>query len=281
MITRKFNLRNVIAIAICLAGTVVFTGCEKNDTPTAVTNFTVTTGDKQISLAWDAPSNNGGSEITGYEVTMDNWATKVTKTSSEKSHTYTGLTNGTQYTFKVRAVNANGAGAESSKTATPSDGTINETFSITSSAFKNNDRLADKYCNFSSNISLPFEWQHAPEDVKSYALVIHDPQGGNWIHWAVFNIPKNCTSIAEGASGTNKMPAGCIELKNEFSTNGYGGPQPPPGTGTHNYIVRLYALNVTSIDGISKNDFKNYSSINGLLANKIIEQAEIIGTYSR
>ena len=157
----------------------------------------------------------------------------------------------------------------------------NNGFAITSSAFKNNERLGDKYCNFTSNISLPFQWKGAPEDVKSFALTIHDPQGGNWIHWAVFNIPKECTSIAEGASGTNNMPAGCIELKNEFSTDGYGGPQPPQGTGTHNYVVRLYALNVSSIDGISKNDFKNYSAINGLLNGKIIKQVEIVGTYSR
>jgi hypothetical protein len=39
--------------------------------------------------------------------------------AGEKSHTYTGLTNGTQYTFKVRAVNDKGAGAESTATATP------------------------------------------------------------------------------------------------------------------------------------------------------------------
>ena len=89
--------------------------------PAAVVNFTATAGDKQVSLAWDAPANDGGSAITGYEVTMNNWANKVTKTASERSHIYTGLTNGTEYTFKVRAVNAKGAGAESEKKATPND----------------------------------------------------------------------------------------------------------------------------------------------------------------
>jgi hypothetical protein len=50
---------------------------------------------------------------------MDNWANKAAKTASERSHVYTGLTNGTEYTFKIRAVNAKGAGAESSEKATP------------------------------------------------------------------------------------------------------------------------------------------------------------------
>jgi hypothetical protein len=87
--------------------------------PGAVTNFTATAGNAQVSLAWNAPTSNGGSEITAYEVTMDDWTTKVTKTPSQLSHIYTGLTNGTEYTFKVRAVNANGAGAASIKYATP------------------------------------------------------------------------------------------------------------------------------------------------------------------
>ena len=117
----------MFAIAIIL----VITACSEDDnTPNpsggnnigAITNFTATTGDGQVVLTWNAPSDNGGSGITGYKVTRDNWATKVTKTANELSHTYIGLTNGTEYTFKVRAVNENGAGAESSATAIPTAG---------------------------------------------------------------------------------------------------------------------------------------------------------------
>jgi hypothetical protein len=89
------------------------------DTPGAVGNFTATPRDKQVDLSWEAPTDNGGSAITAYEVTMDNWTTKVTKTASQLSHTYTDLTNGTKYTFKVRAVNTKGTGAEATAEATP------------------------------------------------------------------------------------------------------------------------------------------------------------------
>jgi hypothetical protein len=87
--------------------------------PDVVLNFTATAGNKQVSLSWDAPSGNGGSEITGYEVTTDNWTNKVSKSANERSHIYTDLTNNTAYTFKIRAVNAQGAGQESTATATP------------------------------------------------------------------------------------------------------------------------------------------------------------------
>ena len=134
MNNKALKLRKVITIVICLAATTVFSGCKKEKpddnngnkpaegTPTAVTNLTAAAGNAQVVLTWNAPTDNGGEEITGYEVTRDNWTTKVTKTASELTHTYTGLTNGTEYTFKVRAVNAKGAGAESTATATPTAG---------------------------------------------------------------------------------------------------------------------------------------------------------------
>ena len=140
MVTVKLNLRNVIAIAICLAATTMFSGCDKEKDlngmgkPAVVINFTATAGDAKVSLTWDAPLENGGSEITGYEVTMDNWKNKVTKLANELSHTYTGLTNGTAYTFVVRAVNANGVGAESAKVATPNNGTPAAVMNFTATA---------------------------------------------------------------------------------------------------------------------------------------------------
>jgi len=87
--------------------------------PSSVENFAANAGDGQVTLTWGDPYDDGGSDITGYEVTMDNWTTIVTKLPTEFSHTFTGLTNGTQYTFRVRAVNIKGAGSSSTLNATP------------------------------------------------------------------------------------------------------------------------------------------------------------------
>jgi uncharacterized repeat protein (TIGR02543 family) len=86
--------------------------------PTAPQNFTATPGDGQVALSWTAPVSDGGSDVTGYLVSKDNganWANVGLSTS----HTFTGLTNDTAYTFKVRAVNSAGNGAAASATATP------------------------------------------------------------------------------------------------------------------------------------------------------------------
>lgn len=86
--------------------------------PTAPRNFTATPGDGRVAISWIAPASNGGSAIIRYEVSSDNSETWVTAGTST-SYTFTGLTNGTTYTFKVRAVNEVGEGAEASATATP------------------------------------------------------------------------------------------------------------------------------------------------------------------
>lgn len=86
--------------------------------PTVPQNFIATPGDGQVALSWTAPASDGGAVISHYEVSADDGTTWVTASTSI-SHTFTGLTNSTEYTFKVRAVNSEGPGAEARATATP------------------------------------------------------------------------------------------------------------------------------------------------------------------
>jgi uncharacterized repeat protein (TIGR02543 family) len=86
--------------------------------PTVPRNFTALPGDGQVALSWVAPESNGGAEISHYEVSKDNGA-NWTDVGLNTIYTFTGLTNGTTYTFKVRAVNSAGSGAEASAIATP------------------------------------------------------------------------------------------------------------------------------------------------------------------
>jgi len=88
--------------------------------PGAPQSFHAAPGHRRVALSWTPPSNNGGSPITGFEVYRDGvgggaWLAA----SSGTGHIFTGLTNGQNYTFRVRAVNAGGAGAEVTANATP------------------------------------------------------------------------------------------------------------------------------------------------------------------
>lgn len=66
-------------------------------------------GNGSASISWTAPATNG-KEITSYEVRNVQTGTVATVGGTTYSHTATGLTNGTTYTFQVRAINENGPG---------------------------------------------------------------------------------------------------------------------------------------------------------------------------
>ncbi|WIV20126.1 S-layer homology domain-containing protein [Paenibacillus polygoni] len=90
----------------------------KPGVPDAPSSFTATAGDKQVTLKWTAPANDGGSTILSYKVWYGD-KTPITVDKSTYEYTFTGLTNNQEYTFKIVAVTAKGDSAEKSVTATP------------------------------------------------------------------------------------------------------------------------------------------------------------------
>ncbi len=77
-------------------------------TPTGVSGVA---GNGQVTVSFNAPVSNGGAAITGYTVTASPGGATATGTSSPL--VVTGLTNGTAYTFTVKATNSVGAGTAS------------------------------------------------------------------------------------------------------------------------------------------------------------------------
>jgi uncharacterized protein (TIGR02145 family) len=111
--------------------------------PGPPTSVTASAGNASVSVAFVAPTNNGGSAITGYTVTSSPGG--VTATGATSPINVTGLTNGTAYTFTVIATNAigNSSPSTASSAVTPSapflcgtstvsdvDGNIYNTFAI-------------------------------------------------------------------------------------------------------------------------------------------------------
>ena len=91
-------------------------------TPGVPQSLSATHGNAQVALSWSAPSSDGGEAVTGYKVyqSTDDASFTLVASPSGTSHTVTSLTNGTQYYFKVAAVNAVGTGSQtSSVNATP------------------------------------------------------------------------------------------------------------------------------------------------------------------
>jgi hypothetical protein len=81
--------------------------------PDVPTIGTATGGDGQISLTFTAGAT-GGSAITNYQWSTDNITyTALSPADTTSPVTIPGLTNGTAYTVRLKAVNANGVGLQS------------------------------------------------------------------------------------------------------------------------------------------------------------------------
>jgi len=81
--------------------------------PSKPKNLAATAGESRVTLTWSQPDSNGGNAITGYNVYFttagnDNYALFGSTTSSVFTKVVTGLTDGQQYAFLVKAQNING-----------------------------------------------------------------------------------------------------------------------------------------------------------------------------
>ncbi|MEK7107353.1 MAG: YbhB/YbcL family Raf kinase inhibitor-like protein, partial [Patescibacteria group bacterium] len=155
----------------------------------------------------------------------------------------------------------------------------NMSLSITSPAFEHNGRIPPKYTCDGGSISPSLAFSGTPENARSLALIMDDPDvprvlrpDGVFDHWVLFNILPATAGIGEGKSAGT---AGA----NGAGKNAYTEPCPPPQyePKEHRYVFTLYALDTTLAlkDGAAKQEVLK------AMEGHVIEQAELIGRYSR
>jgi fibronectin type 3 domain-containing protein len=90
---------------------------QPSGTPSYPQNLVATPGEGKVTLIWQAPADDGGSDITGYKVyrRQAEGAASLLGTVDASTLTYVDTTGtvGATYSYFVVATNANGAGAES------------------------------------------------------------------------------------------------------------------------------------------------------------------------
>ncbi|MBN1800488.1 MAG: YbhB/YbcL family Raf kinase inhibitor-like protein [Candidatus Lokiarchaeota archaeon] len=140
---------------------------------------------------------------------------------------------------------------------------------LSSNDFKHNGFLDSKFGYKTKNISPHLKWEKFPPKTMCFALSCNDPDApsGNWVHWIVINIPAKINEIPQGG------PVPGIELVNDFGKKGYGGPAPP--SGTHRYNFKVYALDLTKIEGVNKKNFEE------LIEDHALDSAEITGLFKK
>lgn len=144
---------------------------------------------------------------------------------------------------------------------------------ITSPAFADGSTIPRKYTRDGDNLSPPLEWSGAPDNTRSFVVVIEDPDAPSGIfrHWAAYDLPPDRTSLAESTAPDH-------EGINDFGNRGYDGPEPPRGHGPHHYHIRVAALDVDHLD---VRPTAKVAEVWRAAAPHILDQAEIVATYRR
>ncbi|WP_161952663.1 fibronectin type III domain-containing protein [Actinoplanes sp. TFC3] len=120
----KIRARNPIGAGAASAAVSFTPSATPATAPGAPSAVTATPGDRTAVLAFFPPAQDGGAPITGYEVSVNDgaWTGLDTTAGSNgtRTATLTGLTNGTVYGVRLRAINSVGAGVSTAAiTVTP------------------------------------------------------------------------------------------------------------------------------------------------------------------
>ncbi len=154
----------------------------------------------------------------------------------------------------------------------------------------NNKFILNGFGCTGGNVSPELRWQNAPAGTKSYALQVLDldaPTGSGLWHWAVYNIPANATSLAQGAgNAAASLPAPAFGGTNDFQDTGatgvngnYGGPCPPAGDKAHRYQFTLFAVGVPDLPVAGQAPRTGTAALYGFVLNKGIG-SQLLGKAS-
>lgn len=160
---------------------------------------------------------------------------------------------------------------------------------LTSAAFAKDAAIPAVHAADGADISPPLSWTGAPAGTRSFALICDDPDAPSprrpapepWVHWVIFNIPADAAGLPAGVErtlapaqapaarqGTNSWPRDNV---------GYRGPAPPPGSGRHRYVFKLYALDAT----VDAKPPVTKQQLLDAIAGHVLAEATLRGGYER
>lgn len=143
-------------------------------------------------------------------------------------------------------------------------------------AFENGADIPFEYTQYQGNAFPGLTWSAGPAGTKSYAIIMHDSdiviRGAPILHWSMYNIPANVTSLPKGMAPTAN-PAGSAYGPNyQGQARPYLGPRTPPGP-KHRYHFQVFALDTT----VPADPAITYASILAAMKDHVLASGETVG----
>jgi Raf kinase inhibitor-like YbhB/YbcL family protein len=149
---------------------------------------------------------------------------------------------------------------------------------LTSSSFSEGQIIPKRHAGDGGNLSPELSWPGSAMAVKSYALIMEDPDApsGTFIHWVIFNIPPQAGRLPEGVAVKDEVPGIGRQGVNGARMNGYYGPCPPPGK-PHRYFFKIFALDkILDLPAGCTAD-----RLQGEMQSHMLDSGSLMGTYHR
>jgi Raf kinase inhibitor-like YbhB/YbcL family protein len=157
------------------------------------------------------------------------------------------------------------------------DGQMPGTLELSSLSVPNGEEMPRRLTCDGANLSPELHWPSIPAGAKSLALVMDDADAPlGFVHWLLYDIPPGTLHIEEGASPQGGLPPGAAEGANSSGANGYYGPC-PPGAKPHQYVFKLYALDINPSLPPGKNKKELAAAVKG----HILAEGQTTGLYAR
>lgn len=156
------------------------------------------------------------------------------------------------------------------------------TFTISSAAFANDEKIPLRYSRDGEDVSPPLLWDGLPEGTAELALICDDPDAPTpepFVHWVIYGMSPDLKGLPEGVPADPELatPARARQGENSWGKTGYGGPAPPRRHGVHHYHFTLYALSkrLNLPPGVDK------ARLLTAMTGAILAQITLIGAYER
>ena len=216
------------------------TGPVFSDGPPGVPrNLTATAGNKEVTLSWDPPADNGNAPATGYRIEwrIDGKDYDKNIWGTARSTTYTtndqaNLANGVKYFFRVRAGNGSGnrqgpyGPASGEVSATPTSGSAVD---LGTPVLSNTETL--------HHGMVRLDWEDI-EDAGWYVVQYYDVRGGEWL-----DLPAEGVDVAfHGSSAVVSNLHGLSWLR--------VGAMSCAGASEWSQIEQLFGTNASDWDGV-------------------------------
>jgi Raf kinase inhibitor-like YbhB/YbcL family protein len=147
------------------------------------------------------------------------------------------------------------------------------TLTLSSPDISEGGSIPRRYTCDGEDVSPAVEWEGAPDDARSLALIVDDPDARGFAHWVLFDVAPAATGALP--AGYSASPDAPPQGTNDFGRIGYGGPCPP--SGSHRYVFTLYALDAL----LGLNGAPRAEEVTQAMRGHILAEARLTASYQR